>query len=357
MTKPEEQALRLASGQRDGAEGGLSSRAIHSITEHRLEGILWPLVESGEIAISDDALASLATLGLSWRRRSRQLLEAAQSITHLLGDEGLEVAVFKGIAAERRWYSGPGARPAFDLDLWLSPWQLDRAREVVELVHPRHPLAGDVTDLVSDRRLRSVDLSWQGIPVDLHFDPFKFGVWHQDLDSVWANTEVRDDGIRVMGSAAELLVAILHLNKDRFSRLIGFVDVVRGATQPGVAEASWELAKAIGVTVPVACSAQVVRETLGAEIPIPEPPPGWKTRMWRRLWPEGSRLLGNEGYSMMRKRQDWIPFLCDDRLPEALRHLRHVLFPPKALLEYSHPEVAGTPYPIGLVKARIGRSS
>ena len=296
----------------------------------------------------------LAALALGTRQRSQRLTDAARRITEELNSHGLEVAVFKGIAAERRWYTAAGTRPAFDLDLWLSPLQLDRAEQAVELLHPEHPLAADVAGLVARRQLRSVDLSWNGVAVDLHFDPFKFGVWFDGLDGMWEETDIEADGLRVIGGSAGLLASLIHLNKDQFSKLIGFADVVRASRVPGMAERMWETATAVGATVPVACSGRVVAETLGVDLPIPPPRPGVKTWLWNRLWPEDSRLLGSEAQRRAKSRQHLLAFLCDGAAADAWGHLRHVLLPPKALVEYFNPAVSGDPYPLALWKARMG---
>jgi len=352
MARADPLLIELASGGFEGVMATITHLQVNSAIEHRMQGLLWAWVETGNFAIESEASELLATSVLSARVRSRRLSEAAADLSSELSHRDLDVAVFKGIATERRWYKRQGERPAVDLDLWLAPHQLDHAGEVVERIQPNHPLADQISSLVSNRRIRSVDLVWNGIPVDLHFDPFKFGVWYEGLEEVWADTEDLGDGYRTMGSAAELLVALLHLNKDRFSRLLGFVDVVRASARPEVAEKTWRLATEIGVSVPVACSAQAVGETLGMDIPIPAPRPGWRTRAWSRLWPEKSRLLGSGGYQQMRHRQDLIPLLCDGRSSEAIAHLRHVWFPPRALLDYFNPHVKGLPYPLALWKAR-----
>lgn len=344
----------LAAGAHPAA-GTVVNRALAvSAVEHRMDGLLWRWVEAGALEVEPEALSLLAPPAIASRRRSARLSTAAVQVSEKLGRADLQVAVFKGIAAEKRWYISSGDRRAVDLDLWLAPHQLGRVDEVVEAIQPDHPLVHRVSELASSRRIRSVDLVWNQIPIDLHFDPFKFGVWYEDLDAVWVETEDLGDGWRAMGPAAELLNALIHLNKDRFSRLLGFVDVVRASAQPDVADGAWQLAKKMGISVPVACSAQVVGDTLGVEIPIPPPPPGWRTQLWSRLWREETRLRGNEGYTQMRHRQDWIPLLCDDRFSEAARHLRHVWFPPRALLDYFNPHVEGLSYPLALWRARIG---
>jgi len=319
-----------------------------------MHGLLWEWIEATHRPIDEVVMGQLAPAVIAARRRSRRLQTVAAELTEKLARADLQVAVFKGIATEKRWYGSSGVRPSVDLDLWLAPNQIDRVDEVVTAILPTHPLAEQILSLATTRKIRSVDLVWDQFPIDLHFDPFKFGVWYEDLEAVWADTEDLGEGYQAMGPAAELLNALIHLNKDRFSRLLGFVDVVRASAQPGVAADAWRLAKKIGVSVPVACSAQVVGETLGVEIPIPAPRPGWRTQMWSRLWPEEARLLGNEGYAQMRHRQDWIPLLCDARFSEAVQHLNRVLFPPRALLDYYNPHLVRLPYPLALWRARIG---
>lgn len=345
----------LAAGTNASNEVLIGEDLAVSAIEHRMHGLLWDWTKEASHGLDREVADRLGPPVLAARRRSIRLATAAGDVTSELSRVGVEVAVFKGIAAEGRWYSRPGARPAFDLDLWLSPNQLDHAKRAIEVLQPDHPLIEDVTHLVATRRIRSVDIVWRGVPIDLHFDPFKFGVWHDNLEAIWTDIEDTEEGYRVMGSAAEMLNALIHLNKDRFSRLLGFVDVVRASTQPGLSADAWDLAKEIGVSVPVACSARVVAEVLGVPVPIPAPPRGWRSSAWERLWPPDTRLLGEEGYRRLRHRQDWLPLLCDGKSRSALGFLRHVWFPPRPMLDYFNPHVAGLPYPLALWRARTAR--
>ena len=280
MSRPHPLLLGIAADRAFSTTVAVTREVAASAIEHRMQGLLWEWIEDSVHPIGDEVTELLAPTVIAARRRSRRLQAVAAELTEKLGRSDLEVAVFKGIAAEKRWYGSSGDRPAVDLDLWLSPHQLGRAQEVVAALQPTHPLASQISDLATTRQIRSVDLVWNQIPVDLHFDPFKFGIWYDDLQSIWADTEDIGDGVRALGAAAELLTALLHLNKDRFSRLLGFVDVVRGSADTDVAEDTWRLAKDIGVSVPVGCSAKAIGDTLGVEIPIPTPRRGWRTEVW-----------------------------------------------------------------------------
>lgn len=343
----------LAAGLEPGEGVEVTHEVVASAIEHRLFGLLWKWVEAGSVRCERAPRDSLAVAMLQSRRQSKRCLSAVNEITELLKSHALDVAVLKGIGTEVRWYSELGTRPSVDLDLWLSPEDLERASEVVRLLDPGHPLESSVDELVRNRRVRSIDLRWNGFAVDLHFDPFKYGIWYTDLESAWSWNERLEEGFVVPGRPVELVISLLQLNKDRFSRLLNFADVARMTSDASTCTNSWELARSMGASVPVISSARVVASTLGVGPPVPTPEGHWRSFLWNRIWNEDTRLRGDDGYTAMRRRQDWIPLLCDGHLGGAIRHLLHVWFPPKPLLEYFNPHVRGQLYPIALVNARL----
>jgi hypothetical protein len=354
MSRPHPLLLTLAAGHLPEREEPIDDRLVKSAMEHRMQGLLWEWIDAGLVTCDEQIRASLAMVVLGLRRRSQRMFESILEIGQTLASRDLDFAVLKGVGVERRWYSGPGSRPAGDIDLWLAPHQLHRVREAVSMIQPDHPLVEDVAELVARHRLRSIDLRWKDFPVDLHFDPFKYGVWFEDLDSLWARSRPIDEGVRFTTEEVELVLSLLHLNKDRFARLLGFVDVMRIASDSEVCTAAWSLTERVGAQVPVASAASVVETTLGMCFDLPDPEPGLRTAVWNSVWPERIRLLGEDGLNRMRRRQDWIPLLCEGHVGDALRYLRHVWFPPKRLLEYFNPHVTGLSYPAALWKARTG---
>jgi hypothetical protein len=354
MAKPHPLLLELAADRLPLAPPASDDpMLVESAIEHRMQGLLWQAIQRDDLELLREKRLRLSQSYLRSRKHNQRLWEAATEISHVLDAEGIQVAVFKGIAAERQLYGQVGLRPCFDLDLWLAPASLSRSEEAVRRLHPGHPLSGQVGSLVARRSLRSLDLHWRGVRVDLHFDPVKIGVWFGGDEALWDTCEETDGGLRMVGLELGMLIALLHLNKDRFSRLLGFADVVRASETPGIAQEAWLLARRLGIETPVAASARVVARALRTDVEMP-PPHGWRRRVWQMLWPERGWLRGEEGYQHGRAREDLIPFFCRDGLVNGVRFLRHVWFPPHAMLTYFNPHTKGMTYPIALLRARIG---
>jgi len=320
---------------------------VRSAVEHRMYGLLWSAVERDEVELPVALERRLGLLFLRTREHHRRLWEALGEVTALLAAEGIEVATFKGVTAERRWYDRMGERPCRDLDLWLSPHQLGRAGDVVRLLQPDHPLRDDLQSLVDRRLLQSIDLAVAGVAVDFHFDPFKLGVWTPNLPQIWDRT-VEVDGARALGEADAAVQLLLHLVKDRFSWLIGLADVPRLSIPPTDLDA---VATEGGVECPVNASyatVQVLLSTSDAEAArVP-----WA---WRLTWPRRLFLDGDPGWLRARHRQVWIPLF--GRFPTVmnLRALGRVLLPPRPLVDHWYPDEPGAYLP-RLVRGRIRRA-
>jgi hypothetical protein len=122
---------------------------VASAIEHRVDGLLWTRVESGELTIPEPLHARLAAADFEAWAKSQMLAEVAGSLTRRLGELGAEIAVFKGIATEARWYSRTGERRSRDLDLLLAPAAVPRLADLMKVLSPRHPLLPSVDDLVA----------------------------------------------------------------------------------------------------------------------------------------------------------------------------------------------------------------
>lgn len=144
-------------------------------------------------------------------------------------------------------------------------------------------------------RLQGFDVPCAGVWVDMHTDPVKVGVALPRPDELWARTErrtVRGIPCRVLDVETSILQAVLHLQEDRFSELIGFADVARMADD--AVDWGWleSYAAAAGLSVHLNEGLRVISEVLDIELPYDRTV---SSRIWRRLWPETSRLRGGVG--------------------------------------------------------------
>lgn len=316
---------------------------VESALEHRLGGQLLSIVESDGIQLSATDCRTLMVADLASADHHRHLWRAMTSAVEALAQSGISSIAIKGVAEEARWYGRVGERPCSDVDLVIAPDDVARIDEVLAALAPDHPAASDVITLVRRRQLQHVDITWDGVAMDIHLDPLKLGLWTRQVDlAVETATVVSGpDGQSVPVLAPELaLVAFLtHLNKDRFSYLGAYGDVARIATRP---ELDWDLVdrfvRGEALQVPVWKSLSVVVDALDIDLDVPVVT-GWRARLWDRLWPASVRLLGHEGRNARRRRQAWIPLLTSGRWPEVVREARRQLGPPKALLELDQPDL------------------
>lgn len=358
MARPHPVLLDLAKGRRPDASADPSG-LVESALDHRMGGLLWEAVRAGQVLVPPAAAQQLARVHLWTQGHHRKLWRAAEVITARLAAIDAGVVLFKGVTAERRWYGREGARPCNDLDALLHPVDVARIHDIIDALAPEHPLDPAVVDLLRTGVLPSLDLRVAGIDLDLHRDPLKIEIPTRCRPVYWERSEpmVTDAGhtVRVFDTETSLVQLLLHLNKDRFSRLIGFVDVARilqgRVDWPVVAE----LLAAEGMTQAGVAALERVTDTLDLPAAPLARPGGWRAAAWDRLWPDAAKLGGRGGLVTLQHRQLWLPWLAEGRVHEALWWwLRRRAFPPRPLLTYQLPDTRG-PYLWRLVAGRIRR--
>jgi hypothetical protein len=262
-------------------------------------------------------------------------------VSALLAHAGIDVAMAKGVAAEARWYDRLGERPSSDLDLVLSPAHVDRIDDAIALLEPSHPLCGRAAAYARRGIVPSVDVVYEGVPIDLHVDALKLGVRSRNRDAIWERTLAfatpSGASVRVLDAESSLLLFLVHLNKDRFYRLLGFTDVARvherDTVDRGVVAA---LAAADGISTSVELSWNVVVDTLGLDAPRARERAGARRAVWNLAWAPPTRLLGGEGKMRFRHRQWLIALLARGRTLEAAVAWVRTTFPPREVVTYAH---------------------
>ena len=349
--KPHKALVDLAAGR--SLVGTINADLVRSAEEHRLGGILKTAMDQGLPVESDAAIELNKIDALGWAR-NRMLLDACSEIAQIAAQLGIDVFVIKGIAIEARWYSRLGERPAWDIDLVLAPWHRDRVGELLATLQPRHTLLNDPSELQSTR-LQSIDLGFHSLPVDLHLDPLKLevaathdaGILFENASSL---STAADHPIRVLGTEASLVLAALHLNKDRFRYLLGYVDLVRI-----LADTSLDLDRAVGLAEALGLGRSFRSTIAAAHVDLQlTPPAGFELndRMWNRTWPPSIRMLGAEGQDRFRYRQFLLPLLEGGRWSEVLIASWHRFFPSPYQLWRNFPNEKGS-YLGRLIRGRI----
>ena len=200
--------------------------------------------------------------------------------------------------------------------------------------------------LVRRRLLQHVDLRVGAVPVDLHLDPLKIGVPTRQLDAVWATTEVIKTpygSLRVLSPEIELVLLLLHLNKDGFALLGPFLDVARilerGALDWGALRAP-SCAERASMS-PCGRASGWWPRVLGLRVEVPNVggPRGWT---WDRLWARAA-LRGDQPRGRFSP-QPLLSLHATGRASDNLRELRRQLVPQRPLLEVAGTLEPGQPY-------------
>lgn len=324
-----------------------------------MTGLVWNVVQAGGLTIEPELHRSLAAESLSTELRHRQLAAALNHAGEVLAEKGIEVATFKGVAAEQRWYDQIGDRPCWDVDLLVAPHSLHRAGELIETLQPKMRDDGRIQRLVDTGALQTIDVLFDNVVMDIHFDLLKMGFRSRQAQLTWDRTVMvpltGGKEVRAVDAEISLVHSLLHLNRDRFAKLLGLVEILRIVERGDI---DWDFVDAFvraeGLETPHAMAVEVVYETLNLEPPISGPTGGWRSRVWNALWPSQIRLLGEEGRLRYGRRSVLLlPFLTRGRGRDAASYVIRRMFPSRDMVDLVHPESHG-PYLWRLVYARVG---
>ena len=349
MSDPAPELFDLLVGRRiDGRPIGGADGLVESADEHRLTGLLLAAVEAGWAELERAEQSKLTALHLTTEAHHRRLWSVIADLVDGLAEIGIEAAVLKGVANERRWFDKVGERPSGDIDLLIAPHHVDRIDEVLASYGVDHPAPTEATDLARRRLLQHVHFEYRGVVIDVHLDPLKLGVPAATAAEIWASTTAvpRPDGgtVRVLGTESALVAALTHLNKDRFAYLGAYEEIRRIANDPDL---DWglvgKLVEGEGLDPVAWCCLDAVADALPLDRRWPAAA-GWRARAWQRVWPAASRLGGHHGRTESPSKQKMLPFLMAGRRADAWTEWRRFVVPPEGLLDIHRPETRGQPY-------------
>jgi len=352
MARPHRALIDIAAGR---AAGPVDDEAafVESALEHRLAGLALWAATNDMLTVGAATRQQLAGIKLAAAAHGAKVAAAAVATITALHAHGWDAALFKGIATERRWYPESGTRPAADADLLLDAAGARSVDEILAALAPDHPLRGSAQALIDQGFIQSVDLVVEGIWIDLHVDPIKVGISLPGIEQLWERCDMLkfdSTEVRALDAEASLLQAAIHLQKDRFSRLHGFADVARIARD---SELDWawiqDFAAQTGLSLHLNESLRVVADTLGISLPVAA---NQRSRLWRSIWAERTRLGGSVGMTRRVRTHYWIPFTIPGRRRDALNWWLRLVFPPTVLIDYLHPDSRG-PYMWRIFQYRI----
>ncbi len=360
MARPHPALIELAAGRvlphfDDGAQ------LVASAVEHHMAGLLFHRMQGAHLTPEPAVERDLLAINLYVEAWNRRVMKALAGISERLQTAGIDVATFKGVAAELRWYDHIGDRPCSDVDLLVAPHDVHRVGALVELLEPDHRLGGKATQrLVDEGALQSLDFRFGGVSIDVHFDLIKLGFPGRQPEVVWNRTvpiSLPEGGSsRMLDPELSLVHFLVHLNRDKFRSLLGYTDIARILERE---ELDWDfIARFVhreGLETQQALALQAVVDTLSLGGPDQTAPAGWRATVWRIAWRPETRLLGEiAGTRYMRRGPLLLPLLVHGRGRDALRYWLRRLFPPAALVDIKHPATHG-PYLWRLISGRVGQ--
>lgn len=359
MTRPSPALLQLARTGRLG-EFTNSDELLASAIEHRMEGLLWSALRDDPDTGGEVWRRDVARNDLLNQRRNKSNWHGLRSAVDLASSIGVKLGTMKGVTAEARWYDRLGDRPSGDLDLVIAPSDLELAPQLIELLGPDQALGFDVQPYVMSGVLQSVELrSPRGVAIDLHFDLLKIGMPSREPLLLWEHMVPYESefGTEVLVPGAELalLQLVLHLTKDRFRTLLGFVDAQRLIAHEDI---DWKLfhalARSQGLENAVNSALNAVSDVVPIDVEPTPTEPGGSGFVWRLLWRPSIRLRGHGAVHRFRHRQELLPFLARGRKREAFRYwIRRRAWPPVDLLRLRD-DAAGGPYWWRITGGRFG---
>ena len=335
MTAPHPALLKLIVGEEarhvDGEDAFLSSTA-----EHRMGALVLAALSAGKIQLSTDAALTLGMWALAERRRHVVFWETISDVIDRLDRLDVRAAIVKGVATEARWYDEVGQRVCTDVDLLIAPDNFDNIGQVVAALDPDRGSGSSIEWLVKRRMLQHVDLRVGPVQVDLHLDPFKVGLPTRQLGEIWASMSTIDTGhgaIHVLRPEIELVLLLLHLNKDRFAFLGTFLDIRQILERATI---DWAYLRAFvaeeGFEVVVWKSLATVASVLTMDVEIPRVT-GLRSLTWDLLWGRGSIMGGYEGRDRAPAIQRLLPYHARRRFRDMVREATRQLLPPRQLIE------------------------
>lgn len=359
MSRPHPALVELAAGRPMPSVADFAALEA-SAQEHRMIGLLSSALLERESSAPLELRQRMAMYRLQNRQVQERNWRGLREAVARLEEIGVAVVTFKGVTAEARWYDRMGERPSSDVDVLVEPTAVGRADEIVAALEPGNAMIPHISKLVADGIAEALAVQLpDGVVVDVHFALLELGLPLRQRADIWVRTTEyphRDGGsVRVLDAEAAIIHLLLHLNKDRFSRLLWYADIARLLQREP--DLDWGFIDRFlcseGLEAPFYLALDAVCSDLGLEVPDHAIPTGWRAVVWRRLWGPRTRLAGGEeGVEHRHHRQRILSLMFKGRKRQALWWWFRKLFPPDPMLGWRYPWARG-PYVWRVVVTRL----
>jgi hypothetical protein len=340
MAHPDALVKSVARGETLSGEQ-ISPAVVDSAIEHRMAALLLGAIEDPSV-LAPEVAASLTAFDMAVTAR-RVAQDRVVSVLHQrLDAAGVTHTFVKGPASARRWFERPTDRPFSDVDLVVPPGHHFSAA-LAELA-PTHPALDLLGGQGYQQFLTAAEMTMEDVRVDLQTDALRMGLTPRDTQGWTVGTDrLGPESLPVLDPEHDLVMFLLHQARDRFRFLLGVAELRRRMMH----HLDWDrveaLARREGIFDQVGVALEVMCSELGITTPL-KAPSGWRSALWRRMWHEDVRLLGEIGRIRHVVRGRWLmPILVRGRSGEAMVYLLRALFPPDAIMRQRYPTASG-PY-------------
>jgi hypothetical protein len=359
MAAPHPALLPLIRGEALPPDTLITSELVSSAEEHRVAALVDTEIQRRGIELDPDLATRLAMSSLTAEGENHTALEAVAAVTEAATNIGVEFAVFKGATTGVRWYENPQARPTVDVDIFVSPFQLDRLGDLAIALGDESEDAPILDAMAASGRVFEHSIEVAGIHVDLHRDPMNLVLPTRQEQAMWDDTVTVSlpNGLDVRTLSLEwaIIQALLHSFRDNFADLLHIYDLdLMLNDDPDWGQIA-EIARAEGWGDIIRYATAFVCDTLGRPSPLPRQIARWRLKLIESIWSRDLLLQGADSVVTSMRRQSALDVLAKGRNRELAGAYAKRLAPPREVIDLRAGPTDDL-YPVALYRWRLSQA-
>jgi hypothetical protein len=337
----------------------ITAEAVASAEEHRVAALVDAETQRRGIELESDLATRLAMSSLAAAGENQTALKAATAAQEAAERIGVDIALFKGLTTGVRWYKEPQARPTVDLDIFVSPFQLDRMSDLAVALGDDSPDVPVLDAMAASGRVFEHSILVEGIQIDLHRDPMNLVLLTRQEHAMWDDTVMVSlpNGLEVRTLSLEwaIIHALLHAFRDNFADLLHIYDLDLMFDD----DPNWgyiaDIARSEGWTGIIRYATAFVCEVLGRPSPLPKRIARWRLKLIESVWSRDLLLQGAESIVTSMRRQSALDVLTSGRTQELVGAYAKRLTPPREVIDL-RAGPTDDPYPVALFRWRLSQA-